>query len=252
MAGPAAGLPPGLALLGALVCFLAGIVGGVSGFGAGLIVTVFITPIVGPQAVVPVISVLMLINNGGRAWFLRAHLAPERILPIAGFAVPFAALGALLYVRLDAAAIQTILGAILVASPPFRRWMENRRMRPSPPVVAGVSAAYGFLSSLVVGAGMLAIPLLLGFGLTGPALIATDAAIAVLVNVSKIAFFGALDALPLPLLLLAVGMGLCTIPGAWAAAWILKRASIRLHTAVVEALIVFGGLRMLWLGLTAS
>lgn len=228
------------------VCFAAGLIGSVSGFGSGLLVTLFITPIIGAKAVIPVISVLMLINNASRVWFFRKHLRRDRVLAVAGPAIPAAALGALLYVRLEGDVVQGVLGVVLIGSVPLRRWMAGRRMAPSRAAVVGVSGTYGFLSSIIVGAGMLVIPMLMGLGLAGPALIATDAAIAVLVNFSKVVFFGRLDALTVQLFLLAAAMGLCTVPGAWAGAWLVKRTDIRLHTTLIEALVVAGGAAFLW------
>jgi uncharacterized protein len=64
-------LTPVVALAGMVVCFVAGLLGGLSGYGAGLLITLFIAPIVGPQALIPMISVLMLINNASRVWFYR-------------------------------------------------------------------------------------------------------------------------------------------------------------------------------------
>ena len=43
------------AMAGMAVCFFAGILGGMSGYGAGLLVTLFIAPIIGPKALMPVI-----------------------------------------------------------------------------------------------------------------------------------------------------------------------------------------------------
>src|SRR3546814_13954865 len=91
-----------------------------------MIITLFITPIIGPKAVIPVLSVLMLINNASRAWFFREHLQPKRIALIAGTAVPASALGALLYVRMDSDLVQGLLGIILIASVPLRRWRVGR------------------------------------------------------------------------------------------------------------------------------
>lgn len=238
-------------LVGALVCFLAAALGGVAGMGSGMIVTLFITPIIGPKAVIPVISVLMVINNASRVWFYRDALVPSRIGLIAGVAIPMSYLGAQIYVRLDGAIIQAMLGAILIASIPLRRWMAGREMTPGTGQVVVVSGVFGFLSSLIVGAGMLVIPMLMGFGLVGPALLATDAAIAVLVNVAKVAFFGSLDALSMPLFLLALAMGLFTIPGTWAGTWIVRRTSVRVHTNFIEALIFLGGVSLIWGGLFA-
>jgi hypothetical protein len=58
--------------------------------------------------------------------------------------------------------------------------------------------------------------------------------------------FGTLDALTFDLFLAGLLMGLCTIPGAWIAAWILRRTDLRLHRLVVEALILGGGVSFLW------
>src|SRR3546814_11676054 len=82
-------------------------------------------------------------------------------------AVPASALGALLYVRLESDLVQGLLGAILIASVPLRRWTAGRLMEPSRPTVIAVSGAFGFLSSIIVGPGLLAPPILMGFGLGG-------------------------------------------------------------------------------------
>ncbi len=241
-----ASLAPSTMVAGVAVCFIAAMLGSVSGMGAGMIVTLFITPIIGAKAVIPVISVLMLINNASRVWFYRDGLQLQRVGLIAGVAVPMSALGALVYVRLDGAFIQILLGLMLIASIPIRRWIDGQKIAPSRPQIVAVSGVFGFLSSVIVGAGMLVIPMLMGLGLAGPALLATDGMIAVLVNLAKVIFFGSLDALSLQLFLLAVVMGLCTVPGTWAGAWIVRRTSIKIHTTFIEALIVIGGLSLIW------
>ncbi|HEX2256705.1 MAG TPA: TSUP family transporter [Afifellaceae bacterium] len=244
-----AGLSWPVLVAGPAVCFVAAALGGMSGMGSGLMITLFITPIVGPKAVLPVISVLMLITNASRLWFLRGALEPRRVALISAVAVPFAAIGALVYVRLDSDAVRVLLGAVLVGSVPLRRWVEHKKLVPGPGAIVGVSAAYGFLGSIVVGAGMLIIPLLMGAGLAGAALLATDAAIAVILNLAKAVFFGRLDALTWPLFVAAVAMGLFTVPGTWLAAWIVRRTSVRIHTLFIEALLVLGGFVMIlgWL-----
>lgn len=232
------------AIAGLAVCFVGGMVGGLSGYGAGLVVTLFITPIIGPAALIPVLSVMMLINNASRVWFYRDAIQLRLVLKLAAVSVPFAVLGAHLYVRMDAALIQGVLGGVLVLSVPVRRWLDHHAIRPGPRGAYVVGGVFGFLSSLIVGAGMLVVPMLMGLGLLGPALLATDAALAVIVNLAKAIVFGALDSLSLEFFLLALLMGLCTVPGTACAAWIVRRTSIRLHTFVIEGLIVVGGTAM--------
>jgi uncharacterized membrane protein YfcA len=241
----AGNLSPAIALAAMVVCFLAGMLGGLSGYGAGLLVTMFIAPIIGPQALIPVISVLMLINNGSRVWFYRQAMDLRTVAKIVAVALPMAWLGAQVYVRLDSAVIQTILGAVLILSVPLRRWIDRAKITPGPIGVYGIGAAFGFLSSLIVGAGMLIVPMLMGLGFAGPALLATDAAIAVAVNLFKALVFGAMDALTLPYFVLGLVLGLCTVPGTACAAWIVRRTSLRLHTMLIEGLILLGGALML-------
>jgi uncharacterized membrane protein YfcA len=142
--------------------------------------------------------------------------------------------------------VQLLLGVMLIASIPIRRWIEGQKIVPSRPQIVAVSGVFGFLSSVIVGAGMLVVPMLMGLGLAGPALLATDGMIAVLVNIAKVIFFGSLDALSMQLFLLAVVMGLCTVPGTWAGAWLVRRTSIKVHTFFIEALIILGGASLIW------
>jgi uncharacterized membrane protein YfcA len=44
-------------------------------------------------------------------------------------------------------------------------------------------------------------------------------------------------------------MGLCTVPGTWVGAWLVRRTSIRLHSIFLEALIILGGVSLIWGGL---
>jgi uncharacterized membrane protein YfcA len=232
-------------LAGLGVCFLAGALGGLSGYGAGMLATTFVAPVVGPAALIPVISVLMLVNNASRVWFYRHAVDLRTVARLSMVAVPMAWIGAQFYVRMDSALIQTLLGAVLIASVPLRRLLRGREVALGPAGVYGIGAAFGFLSSLIVGAGMLVVPMLMGVGFIGPALLATDAALAVAVNLAKAVIFGALDALTPGHFLFALAMGLATVPGTACAAWIVRRTSIRLHTMLIEGLILLGGATML-------
>jgi len=227
------------------VCFGAAALSGMSGFGAGLIIALFLTPILGAKAVVPVLSVVMLINNFSRVWFFRGELHWRLIGLVAAPATVTAILGAVVYDRLESDVVQALLGTVLIGSIPLRRYLAGRSVAPSSGVMVAFGGGFGFLSSLVVGAGMLVVPLLLGAGLAGASLLATDAAIAVAVNIVKIAAFGSLETLDTQLAVIALIMGAITIPGTWLAAWIVRRTDVRIHTVAVEVLIVGGGAAML-------
>lgn len=236
---------PATFVLLALVCILAATVGGISGFGVGLIITLFVTPLIGAKAVVPAMAVVMVINNSSRVWFFRSALDWRVIRLVAGPGIVTAALGSLVYVRLDAATVQTILGAILIVSVIARHAAARTNWRATVPVLCGVGGIFGFLSSITVGTGILLIPLLFSAGLVGPALLATDATISLTISFIKILMFGKLNALTPELFVIALLMGLCTIPGTWLAAQIVRRTSMRIQAVLVEALVLCGGAYMI-------
>ena len=56
----------------ALASLATSTVGGVTGYGSGLLMPLILTPIIGPAAVVPVLGVAALFNNGSQIG--RAHV----------------------------------------------------------------------------------------------------------------------------------------------------------------------------------
>lgn len=232
----------------AAICFVAAILGGMSGFGSGLIIVALAAPLVGVKAVVPLISVVMTVANASRIWVYAGHLDLRLAGILLATSIPASVLGAFIYVRLDAELIAMLLGVVLVASPLLNARLRRRRFATGPGAMAALGLVFGLLSSTIVGAGMLIPPILLGAGLVGPAVLATDAAVAVGTSVFRVVTFGSLDALTPPVAVAGVLMGLCTIPGTWVAAWLMRRTSLRVHTALIEAFVVLAGLGFIWRG----
>jgi len=84
----------------------------------------------------------------------------------------------------------------------------------------------------------------------GGALVGTDAVIGIVVNLVKAIMFGRLELLDHSLVLAGLLVGLCMVPGAYAARWLIDRMAMRIHTAIVESLVAFSGLSFLWSALT--
>ncbi len=236
---------PLAAILLLVAAFVAALVGGMSGFGSGLILAICITPIVGAKAVIPVLSVLMAFTNASRVWFFRQGLDWRAVALMTLPALPATVFGTQLHVAIDAARFQVLLGLILILAIPARRWLEGRQVKPGPLFLMAFGFTFGFVSCLMVGTGMLMIPVLLGTGLTGGALLGTDAAAAMIVSLARAISFGRLEALTVPLFALAAAMGLMTIPGTWCARFIIQRTDVRIHTLAIEALIIIGGTSMI-------
>lgn len=235
-------------LIGAAVCFVAGVIGGLSGFGTGMLVAIVITPLVGPKALIPLMAVVMIVNNASRVWFFRRGLQWRAAAVMLATAIPGALLGVQIYQQMNASALQILIGLVIAVSIPLKYWL---RAQPTPSGWLTLNLfgfVYGALSSVVLGAGLLVLPALMGFGLAGPALIATDALITVGVNIAKAIFFQQLDALTWSIGVFGVCAGLATVPGVALASRLSERLGVRIQTRLVEVLVVIGGLHMSYSG----
>jgi uncharacterized membrane protein YfcA len=230
----------------ALLAVGAAIVGGMGGFGTGVILTAALAPLIGVKALVPVLAVAGVIINAGRFWFYRASLEPRALVIVLGASLPFVVLGTWLYSVLDARAVGTILGIAVIASVPARRILKQRAITLGARGLAIGSGVFGLASGVATGTGVILVSLLLGAGLSGPAVLATDALVSVALDLCKAALFERFDLLDAQAFFTGVVIGLATIPGSAIAAWLVTRVGARLHVVFMESLIVAGGLFMLW------
>ena len=243
------GLLPLLLLL--LAAFATSMVHGATGIAGGFLLAVAAAPVLGLKAVVPVLSITMLISHGARAVFNVRQIDRSSYLRIVLSAFPFILMAALIYAQLPVAAIAFLLGSVVLLSIPATRWASSRKLRTSNSMLHIAGAVYGSISGAAIGPGMLLAPVLLGRGIGREAFVATLAAIALTTNALRIGVYGATDLLTGPYVLFGLMMGLATVPGAWIGRAILRRMTDKRHTLLVEWLVVLGGLNFYWLGYRA-
>lgn len=224
----------------------AAIVGGMGGFGTGVILTAALAPLIGVKALVPVLAVAGVIINAGRFWFYRASLERGALVVVLAGALPFLVLGTWLYSVLDARAVGTLLGIAVIGSVPLRRILKSREITLQTPGLAVGAGVFGLASGVATGTGVILVSLLLGAGLSGPAVLATDALATIVLDLCKAALFQRFDLLDMQAFSTGVVIGVATVPGSAIAAWLVNRVGARLHVLFMETLIVAGGAFMLW------
>jgi uncharacterized membrane protein YfcA len=230
----------------ALLAMAAAVVGAVGGFGTGVILTAALTPIIGVKTVIPVLAVAGVIINAGRFWFYRESYDRRAIGVVLLASLPLLVLGAWLYTTLDARTVGTVLGLVVIASVPARRMLARRRIVLGTPGLAVGAGIWGLASGVASGTGMILVSTLLGAGLTGPAVLATDAMVTIIFDVCKAALFHKFDVLDERAFVAGVLIGLATIPGSALGKWLVTRMHAHLHIQFMEALIIAGGAFMLW------
>lgn len=226
--------------------FVAAIIGGVAGYGTGLLLPIVLVPIIGAEATVPVIAVTALFTNAGRALALRSLVDWRAALLMLPLALPLTILAASLFTRLDERGSTLVIGTVLLVIVPLRHLLKRAGYTLGRAGLVLAGGVYGFVTGTSTGAGVLLVSALMAGGLTGAAVIATDAVISIVIGVAKVTTFGTLGALPSALVVLAVLIGLVTLPGGYVARLIMERLPGRVHTALLDAVVVVGGALMIW------
>jgi len=202
------------------IAVLSGLLSGLSGFGAGLMLSAFLVPLAGAKPTVALLAVAMVITNLGRihAFGHRPDL-PRAAFVLAG-AIPAMVPCAWLLARISDAAAGLIVAGALLGSLALRHAAKRAELHIGP-------------GALVTG---------------GAALIATDAAISLTLHIARSLAFQRFSLLDGHLFVLGVILGVATVPGSWIAARLVRRTGVQRHTAALEALVVIVAL---WIALSS-
>lgn len=240
------GLPGVLMLLAiAMLALPASIVSAVTGSGTGILLSMVLLPVVGVAAVVPTLSVTMLIAHVGRVQAFRREIEIRPALLVLAGSVPGCLLGALVFAQLKETTLALIMAAFLLGLIAFRFVARREIPRQQAAIVIPCAFLYGLLAGTTIGGGILVLPLLMAAGLRGLPLVATDGLVGLVMNGVKAAVFSSLTLLTPELLMLGVLMGLFTLPGAWLARRLLLRVPERLHTLLLDGVVALASLMFL-------
>jgi len=232
-----------LVLIAAMAA-IASIIGGVAGYGTGALMPLVLVPIVGAEPVVPIIAISALFTNTSRAFAFRDVIDGRRALIIVAAAIPTTMLGAWGYTRLTGTGAMLVIGSMMMLSVPLRRLSKRHGLTLSERSLAVTSVGWGVVVGGTSGAGIILLSMLMAAGLEGAAVIATDAAISVIIGIVKIGVFGVFGAVDAKVVAVALLIGVVAFPGAFLAKAIVDRLPLHVHTAILDAVVICGGLLM--------
>ena len=112
----------GLCLLAA---FLASLVSGLGGFGGGFIIVLFLAPVVGPKAVIPLVAAYAIFGNISRILVYRRDIDWPLVGQFTLASLPGVYLGANVFVWMNEAMLGMFLGLTLIIAVPIRRLLKK-------------------------------------------------------------------------------------------------------------------------------
>ena len=181
--------------------------------------------------------------------FLR-YVDWRRSLIVALCASPTCVVGAWGYAHLSGAGAAFVIGAMLIASVPLRRVLKRREVKFGDRGLALGSLCYGIVVGGTAGSGVILLSMLLAAGVGGAGVIATDAAVSIVIGVVKVSVFGLAGVIDAQVVAFALLIGVIALPGAFLARAFVERMPIHVHTAILDAVVTVGGCfliyRALW------
>ena len=232
-------------LLVAGCALFASIIGGLAGYGTGALMPLVLVPLIGAEPVVPIIALSAIITNISRATAYRRYIDRRRALIVIGAAALTTALGAYGYTRLTGTGAAMVIGSMLILSIPLRRLAKRRDLKISDTGLGASAVGYGVVVGGTSGAGVILLSLLMASGLEGAAVIATDAVISVLTSIIKISVFGLAGVITAQVLAFALLIGGIALPGTFLAKAFVERMPVHIHTAILDAAVITGGVVMI-------
>lgn len=230
---------------------VASVIGGVAGYGTGALMPLVLVPILGPEPVVPVIAISALFTNTSRVAAFYKAVDWRRAAIVLVAAIPTCVLGAWGYTRLTGTGALIVIGGMMVLSVPLRRLLKRRGFQLGDKGLAAASTGWGVVVGGTTGAGIILLSMLMAAGLEGAAVIATDAVISIAIGIVKTLVFGMAGAVDATVIAVALLIGVVAFPGAFLAKRLVERLPIRLHTALLDAVVIVGGATMLVRAATA-
>jgi uncharacterized membrane protein YfcA len=227
------------------MALVASVVGGMAGYGTGALMPLVLVPLIGAEPVVPIIAISAIFSNLSRATAYRRYADRRRALIVILASAITTALGAYGYTMLTSAGASMVIGTMLILSVPLRRFASRRELRIGETGLGFSAVAYGVVVGGTAGSGVILLSLLMASGLEGAAVIATDAVISLSTGIIKISVFGLAGVVTPQVIAFAVLIGAVALPGAFFARSFVERMSVHIHTAILDAAVIIGGVVMM-------
>jgi uncharacterized membrane protein YfcA len=228
------------------VGLVAGIVSGIIGTGASIMLIPVLVLAYGPKQAVPIMAIAGLMGNVGKilAWWREVDWRACLAYSLTG--IPAAALGARTLLVLPSRTVDLALGVFFILMIPIGRWLNAHNLRLKLWHLALAGTGIGFLTGIVVSTGPLSVPVFASYGLVKGAFLATEAAGSLAVFLSKVVTFRELGALPFDAILKGLIVGSSLMVGTFIAKRAVLRLSPELFRLLLDGLLLCSSLTLLW------
>lgn len=222
---------------------------GVAGFGGGVIIFPVLVWVYGPEVAVPVVALFQLIGTATRFWLTRDSINWKVVAWFAAGSTPFAILGSFLFIAADTDLLIRIMGGGMIVIVVLTQLPWAKRVRMTLWGFLPLGGASGFLAAVMGIPGPFAPVFYIAYGLKPREYMATFSLGMFLIQVPKLAVYGAGGELITPLVVgLGLALGVVAFGGAYFGARLLRRIPDKVFAIGVNAVVFAFGVLFLVAG----
>jgi len=231
------------------VGLVAGLVSGIVGTGATVILLPVLALTFGPKSAIPIMAVVALMSNFAKitSWWRGIDWRATAVYALGG--VPGAALGARTMLVLPSHWVDLSLGCFFLLMIPGRRWLARRHYKVPLWALAPAGLFIGFLTGIVVSTGPITVPLFTAYGLMKGAFIATEAASSLAIYISKATTFRTFGALPTDIVIKGLITGSSVMAGTYLSKLLMERLSLHAFQRLLDIVMLISGVALIWAAL---
>ena len=218
---------------------------GVAGFGGGVLSLPVLVWIYGPEVAVPVVAMFQVIGTATRIWINRQHMNWKVAAWFAAGSVPFAVLGAFIFISADTDLLVRAMGGGMIALVVLTQlpWAKRVGMRLWGFLPLGASA--GFLAAVIGVPGPFAPVFYMAYGMRPLEYMATFSMGMFLIQLPKLAVYGSGELLTPLVVAMGLSLGVIAVGGAYFGARILRRLPDKVYAVGLNVVVAAFGLLFL-------
>jgi len=224
----------------------AGVISGIVGTGASIMLLPSLAYTFGPKAAIPIMAIAAIMGNISRVYLWRKEINFKAFFTYSLPGIPAAVLGANTLWIMPAALSNVFIGLFFFLLVPLRFWARARAFTLNLWQLALAGALVGYLTGVVFSTGPLTIPIFAAYGLAKGALLSTEAAASFAIYLAKASTFGALGALPAPLLISGLLVGVTLVTGMYIGKRFVIKMSEKTFNYLIDAMLMLAGGSLLW------
>jgi len=232
---------------------IAEVLGTMAGFGAATILTPVAALFMDMKTAIAVVACFHLFGNGSRLVFFGRHVHWKTWAQFGIPGVVVSVVGAGVTTRLSSAAVTLLFGLFLLGYVGLSALGPGRVQLPrTPGLLVGGGAVSGLIAGLIGTGGAVRSACLLAFGLSKETYLGTSAAIALVVDATRLPIYLAGGLFPAQMAPVLVSLIAAAFAGAWVGQRLIRRASPAIFRGVILAMLTLIGLRLCvdgWRGL---